>query len=136
MNTQQTSNIKRISTRLSAVLLAVLLLLPACAAPATPPPFGPVEELTFQSGPFKVVGDLRLPGGSGPFPVVLFVHGSGPADRTGFGYYPPVMERMLRPALPPLPGTSPARGSPPPSSTRAIQTCDTSVLKSCSMRSN
>ena len=96
MNTQQTSNIKRISTRLSAVLLAVLLLLPACAAPATPPPFGPVEELTFQSGPFKVVGDLRLPGGSGPFPVVLFVHGDGPSDRTGFGYYPPVMERMLQ----------------------------------------
>jgi len=46
------------------VLLA--LMLTACAAPATPPPFGPVEELTFQSGPFKVVGDLRLPTGSGP----------------------------------------------------------------------
>ena len=42
-----------------------------------------MEELTFQSGPFKVVGDLRLPDGEGPFPVVLFVHGDGPADRTG-----------------------------------------------------
>jgi len=54
-----------------------------------------VEELTFQSGPFKVVGDLRLPAGNGPFPVVLFVHGDGPADRTGNMFFPPVMERML-----------------------------------------
>jgi uncharacterized protein len=55
-----------------------------------------VEEITFQSGSFKVVGDLRLPGGTGPFPVILFVHGSGPADRTGSGAYLPIMERMLK----------------------------------------
>ena len=100
MNTQIISKNKRTLTRLSAVLLAIILLLPACAAPAapaSPPSFGPVEELTFQSGPFKVVGDLRLPAGSGPFPVVLFVHGSGPADRTGsLGLYLPIMERMLQ----------------------------------------
>ena len=74
----------------------LVMLLTTCAAPATPPPFGPVEELTFQSGPFKVVGDLRLPTGSGPFPVVLFVHGSGPADLTGNMAFPPIMERMLQ----------------------------------------
>ncbi len=89
---QQTSNIKQISTG----MLIALLLLTACAAPATPPSFGPVEEFTFQSGPFKVVGDLRLPAGNGPFPVVLFVHGDGPADRTGNMFFPPVMERMLQ----------------------------------------
>jgi len=55
-----------------------------------------IEEITFQSGSFTLVGDLRLPAGTGPFPVVLFVHGSGPIDRTFFGYYLPVMERMLR----------------------------------------
>ena len=94
MNTRIISKNKRILTRLSAVLLAILLLLPACAAPSS---FGPVEELTFQSGEFKVVGDLRLPAGSGPFPVVLFVHGSGPADRTGLmGLNLPIMERMLQ----------------------------------------
>ena len=76
--------------------IILLMLLTACAASATPPPFGAVEELTFQSGPFKVVGDLRLPAGSGPFPVVLFVHGSGPADRTGNTGYLPIMERMLQ----------------------------------------
>jgi uncharacterized protein len=82
--------------KLAPLFLVIALLLAACAAPATPPPFGPVEELTFQSGPFKVVGDLRLPTGSGPFPVVLFVHGSGPADRTGNMAFPPIMERMLQ----------------------------------------
>jgi pimeloyl-ACP methyl ester carboxylesterase len=37
-----------------------------------------------------------LPEGTGPFPVVLFVHGSGPMDRTGEGWYLPIMERMAR----------------------------------------
>ena len=43
-----------------------------------------------------MVGDLRLPARREPFPVVLFVHGSGDADRTMFGLYLPVMERMLQ----------------------------------------
>ena len=55
-----------------------------------------IEEIAFESGSFHVVGDLRLPAGTGPFPVVLFVHGSGPVDRTGEGSYSPIMERMLR----------------------------------------
>jgi uncharacterized protein len=55
-----------------------------------------VEVIAFESGSFHVVGDLRLPEGTGPFPVVLFVHGSGPIDRTMFGYYRPIMERMLQ----------------------------------------
>jgi len=73
--------------------ILVLLLLPACARQPQP---ARIEEITFQSGEFKLVGDLRTPAGSGPFPVVLFVHGSGYADRTMFGMYLPVMERMLR----------------------------------------
>jgi len=55
-----------------------------------------VEEITFQSGSFGIAGDLRLPAGIDPFPVVLFVHGSGTADRIYFGEYLPIMERMLR----------------------------------------
>jgi hypothetical protein len=75
------------------LLLALALLLPGCTRQ---PQRAMVEEITFQSGPFKVVGDLRLPAGSGPFPVVLFVHGDGPVDRTGSMTYLPIMERMLQ----------------------------------------
>ena len=93
MNTQFISNFKHISTRLSVVLLAILLLLPACARQPQP---ARVEEITFQSGEFTLVGDLRTPAGTKPFPVVLFVHGDGPANRTMYGMYLPVMERMLK----------------------------------------
>jgi pimeloyl-ACP methyl ester carboxylesterase len=54
-----------------------------------------VEEIAFDSGPFHVVGDLRLPPGPGPHPVVLFVHGDGPNSRTSGVTYPPIMERIL-----------------------------------------
>lgn len=93
MNTQIISKNKHTLTRLSAVLLAVLLLLPACTRQPKP---ARVEEITFQSGEFTLVGDLRTPAGTGPFPVVLFVHGSGDANRVLFGAYLPLMERMLR----------------------------------------
>ena len=75
------------------IVLAILLLLPACAR--QPQPAG-VEEITFQSGEFTLVGDLRTPAGTAPFPVILFVHGDGRANRTLFGIYLPIMERMLQ----------------------------------------
>jgi hypothetical protein len=133
MNTEIIPNFKHISTRLSAVLLAVLLLLPACtrqpqparieesaftsmptllsATPTVSPPVatspavlseivaqplpGRVEEVTFMSGAFTLVGDLWLPGGTGPFPVVLENQGSEMEARTNRGYSPD-MERILR----------------------------------------
>jgi pimeloyl-ACP methyl ester carboxylesterase len=55
-----------------------------------------IEEITFHSGDFKVVGDLRIPGGKGLHPIVVFVHGDGPNSRNSGGSYPPIMERMLR----------------------------------------
>lgn len=70
------------------------LLLAACTRQHQP---ARIEEITFQSGEFSLVGDLRLPEGTGPFPVVLFVHGDAEgANRTFFGMYLPIMERMLR----------------------------------------
>ncbi len=54
------------------------------------------EEIVFHSGSFKLVGDLILPGESGPHPVILFVHGDGPNNRTSGVTYPPIMERMHR----------------------------------------
>jgi len=67
-----------------------------CAPLASACAQGAVEEITFRSGSFTVVGDLRLPGGAGPYPVVVFVHGDGPNSRTGGVTYPPIMERMRR----------------------------------------
>jgi pimeloyl-ACP methyl ester carboxylesterase len=53
------------------------------------------EEITFYSGDFKLVGELKLPRGNELHGVVIFVHGDGPNDRTSGGSYPPIMERML-----------------------------------------
>ena len=66
--------------KLSFLFLVILLLLPACARQPQP---ARIEEITFQSGEFNIVGDLRTPAGTGLFPVVLFVHGDAPgANRT------------------------------------------------------
>jgi uncharacterized protein len=87
-------NFKRSEISLETILLAVLLLVPACTRQPQP---ARIEEITFESGEFKLAGDLRTPAGTGPFPVVLFVHGDAPnANRTFFGMYLPIMERMLR----------------------------------------
>jgi dipeptidyl aminopeptidase/acylaminoacyl peptidase len=40
-----------------------------------------VEEITFRSSHFKIVGDLMIPGKAEKPPVVIFVHGDGPARR-------------------------------------------------------
>ena len=70
--------------------MALLFLISGCQASRS------TIEITFQSGPFKIVGDLKLPEGAGPFPVILFVHGDGPNNRTSGVTYPPIMERMHR----------------------------------------
>lgn len=76
---------------LSAVLVASLIVsLVSCAddgvAQAT-------DEVTFQSGGFSVVGELTTPPGEGAHPVVVFVHGDGPASRRN---YQISRERALR----------------------------------------
>ena len=75
-------------------LMVLVLSMPACSSQASRSPR--VEVISFQSGSFHIVGDLRLPGGGGPYPVILFIHGSGPADRIGSGEYLPIMEQMLQ----------------------------------------
>jgi pimeloyl-ACP methyl ester carboxylesterase len=95
MNYRSISNTnRRIQIKfLIIMLLGTLLLLSGCTKQPQP---ARIEEITFESGSFHIVGDLRLPAGKAPFSVVLFVHGSGPADRTVFGMYLPIMERILR----------------------------------------
>jgi pimeloyl-ACP methyl ester carboxylesterase len=78
----------------SAVLLmCVPLLLASCTGQAEQ---SGTEEIVFNSQSFEVVGDLKLPEGPGPHPVILFVHGDGPNNRTSGVTYPPIMERMKR----------------------------------------
>jgi pimeloyl-ACP methyl ester carboxylesterase len=64
------------------------------AAAAAPPTAVPVpykeEEVTFQNGDAKLAGTLTTPQGSGSFPAVVLITGSGPEDRdeTVFGFKP------------------------------------------------
>jgi uncharacterized protein len=97
------------NTRLMTCGVLLVLVMAACSSlsptsstsmpTAVPQQLQPprIEEITFQSREFTLVGDLRTPAGTGPFPVVLFVHGDAPsANRTFFGMYLPIMERMLQ----------------------------------------
>ncbi|NIO28655.1 MAG: alpha/beta fold hydrolase [Candidatus Latescibacteria bacterium] len=88
--------------------LILLQCLPGCSS-------GPaVEEIVFHSGPFELVGDLKLPEGAGPHPAVVFVHGDGPNSRISGGTYPPLQERMLQAGYATFawdkPGTGESRG--------------------------
>jgi pimeloyl-ACP methyl ester carboxylesterase len=42
------------------------------------------EKFVFESGHFKVVGELRIPKAEGKYPLVIMVHGDGPARMTYF----------------------------------------------------
>jgi dipeptidyl aminopeptidase/acylaminoacyl peptidase len=75
----------------AGVLLAALAMVASCLGPAREPR---TEEIAFDSGSFRIVGDLRLPAGASPYPVVVFVHGDGPNRRTAGGTYLPIMDRM------------------------------------------
>lgn len=76
----------------SAIARAALLgfFLVRSATAATP---GDVETVKFASGPFMIVGELRLPEGEGRHPLVIMVHGDGPATRTSSAK---VKETLLR----------------------------------------
>ncbi len=54
--------------------------------PWTPPAYAQPERfaetaITVESGTWKLPGTLTMPKGTGPFPAVVLVHGSGPHDR-------------------------------------------------------
>ena len=56
------------------------------ATPYAPPPYATMtslteEDATVGSGEWALPGTLTLPTGTGPFPGVVLVHGSGPNDR-------------------------------------------------------
>ena len=51
------------------------------------------ERLEFESGHFKIVGELRIPKSDGKYPLVIMVHGDGPARMT---YFYALKKRFLR----------------------------------------
>jgi dienelactone hydrolase len=68
--------------------LFFLPALPSTPEPSTyePPAYAKTDsfqeqEVTVGSGEWALPGTLTLPVGEGPFPAVVLVHGSGPADR-------------------------------------------------------
>src|SRR5580700_1567543 len=51
------------------------------------------EQIRIKYDAQVLAGVLHLPKGEGPHPAIIFIHGSGPADRTCGGYYEPLWER-------------------------------------------
>ncbi len=87
------------------LLMVVVLLLTGCGVkaeygPRNTQPFGRedaiVQEVTFQSGKFTIVGDLRLPVEGEQHPAIILVHGDGPATRHGAVAFGPMIELFLR----------------------------------------
>jgi pimeloyl-ACP methyl ester carboxylesterase len=74
-----------------------------------------VQELSFPSGDFTIVGDLRMPLEGGPHPVILMIHGSGGATRNGAVPFTPMIEIFLRNGYAVLswdkPGSGESKGS-------------------------
>ena len=76
----------------AAALLALAVLVPGprghAAAQATTTTAAPASrEVTFRNGDVELHGTLLLPDGPGPFPAMVFLHGSGPQVRAGFEPY-------------------------------------------------
>jgi pimeloyl-ACP methyl ester carboxylesterase len=80
----------RVSWSSIKVSLSLALLISGCApAPTQTPTAAPTEavgniidDVSFQSGDITLVGRLDLPEGDGPFPAIVWVHGSGRSTRT------------------------------------------------------
>jgi pimeloyl-ACP methyl ester carboxylesterase len=54
-----------------------------------------VQQISFQSDHFTMVGDLQIPAVEGKHPAIIMVHGDGRIDRYDSGKYRPIMERFL-----------------------------------------
>ena len=86
--------IDRMSTPVLVAIAVFLLSIASCSHEVATE--HEVEEISFTSGRFNLVGELRRPAIDGTYPCVIFVHGDGYATSTEGGYYFPAMERCLR----------------------------------------
>ena len=65
---------------LATGLLSVCLCLVAVAAQSQPPADSAYTEVFYPSGSRRIQAYLYKPNGDGPFPVVIYNHGSRPAS--------------------------------------------------------
>ena len=57
------------------------------------------KEVSFANGPVVLSGTLRMPGGKGPFPAIVLVHGSGPGERQQYSVMASFFSRLGLAAL-------------------------------------
>lgn len=62
-------------------LVAALSIFASTQEPVVP---HDTKRFVFESGHFKVVGELRIPKDDEKYPLIIMVHGDGPARRTYF----------------------------------------------------
>ena len=87
------------------VIMLLMVFLTSCGSgvsygPQTTETFGDetaiVQEVSFKSNGFKIVGDLRFPTEGDIHPAIFMVHGSGGATRDGSVPFEPLIEIFLR----------------------------------------
>ena len=54
------------------------------------------ETVRFHNGETELAGVLCLPEAAGPHPVIMFIHGSGPAGRDGYNGFPLLWQTFAR----------------------------------------
>jgi hypothetical protein len=57
------------------------------------------KEIRFDHGDTGLAGTLHLPNGKAPYPAIIMLQGSGPADRDSGGYFPPIRNQFLESGL-------------------------------------
>jgi uncharacterized protein len=93
------------------LFLCILLLVIGCNRSCPPPPTFLAEAVSFEQGGNALAGTLLVPNGPGPFPALVMIQGSGPADRTCHGYFPPIQEYFARQGIAALCYDKPGTGS-------------------------
>ncbi|UCE20882.1 MAG: alpha/beta hydrolase [Candidatus Aminicenantes bacterium] len=70
---------------IALIIFGAIIVIPAIHAMITDQAIRhEIKKFVFEPGHFKVVGELRIPSGEGKYPLVIMVHGDGPAYKTYF----------------------------------------------------
>jgi len=82
------------SRSLRAILLAMLALCVGCAAHKADRPAAGSTRIAYGSDPSQQFGELFLPDGSGPFPLVVLIHGGCWLSRYGLDGTAPLSQAL------------------------------------------
>lgn len=77
------------------ILMALLAALAPAGAAAADPVDMSREAIRFESGSFELAGDLLTPPGEGPYPVIVYVWGSGPTRRAAHIEHSQILRAFL-----------------------------------------